>query len=230
MIDTHRAARHYALEGVVIVAGVLIALGADALWGYRVDRIDEQAALRQLDAELESNAAQLASVGAEHRRGLEAASSLLSAVRGTTTLSSDSLRALVRTLDMAWTYNPKLAALESVIQSGRLGLIRDDVLRVELTGWPGVVEDFREEEAGSRQYTQSIQYAALSQVVNWGDIFGPESERGAGEIRIAGDENLESVIAYRYAWFEEILRELEVTEAVLGRLRTRLADNLAGAG
>ena len=228
MSETNRVARHYALEGLVIVAGVLIALGADALWSFRSDRVDEQVALRQLDAELDANAVQLASVGAGHRRGLEAATSFLSVVRGTTTLSTDSIRTLLRTLDMAWTYNPKFAALESVIQSGRLGLIRDDALRVELTGWPGVVEDFREEEEGARRYTQSVQFAALSEVINWGDVYGPESGRGVGEIRIAGDENLESVIAYRHAWFEEILLELEVTEAVLARVRTLLADNLAG--
>ena len=229
MLQTNRVARHYALEGVVIVAGVLIALGADALWSYRGDRSDEQVVLRQLDAELESNAAMLESVGAEHRRGLEAATSLLSAVRGTTTLTSDSVRILLRTLDMAWTYNPKLAALESVIQSGRLGLIRNDALRVELTGWPAVVEDFREEEEGARRYTQSIQFAALSEVINWGDVFGPESGRGTAEIRIEGDKKLESIIAYRHAWFEEVLLELKVTEAVLTRMRTLLADDLAGA-
>ena len=228
-MESNRVARHYALEGAVIVAGILIALGADALWSYRVDRVDEQVALRQLDAEFESNAVQLDSVHTGHRRGLEAAESLLSAIRGTTPLSADSLRTLVWRLDRAWTYNPKLAALESVIQSGRLGLIRDDALRVALMGWPGVIEDYREEEEAARQYAFSVQFAALSEVMNWGDVYGPESERGSGAIRVEGNEKLESVIAYRHAWYEEILRELDATTAALTRMRSLLQENLAGA-
>jgi len=226
--ETSRGVRRYAAEGAVIVVGILIALGADALWSYRIDRVDERVALRQLDAEFESNAAQLDSVYDGHRRGLGAATTLLSAIRGTMTIPTDSVRTLVYLLDEAWTYNPKLAALESVTRSGRLGLIRDDSLRMELMGWPGVVDDLKEEEVFAAEYVHLQQFGAFSEVLNWGDIYAPESVRGDREIRLVGNENLESIVAYRIGWYEVILDEIALTETVLGRIRGLIATNLTG--
>lgn len=227
MSESSRGVQRYAIEGVVIVLGVLIALAADAAWDYRVDREDERVALRQLDAEFLANASQLDSVSAGHRRGLDAAAILLDAVRGRTTLSADSTRNLVRALDMAWTFNPKLAALESVTQSGQLGLIRDDSLRVALVGWPGIVDDLKEDELFAADYAYSAQYDAISSVLNWGDIYGPDHEQGSRPMQIVGNETLESVLAYRYSWFESVLSELALVEAALSRVRALLDANLA---
>ena len=227
MSESSRGVRRYAIDGLVIVLGVLVALAADAAWDYRVDRADERVALRQLDAEFLANASQLDSVSAGHRQGLEAAAILLDVVRGGTALRADSVRSLVRALDVAWTFNPKLAALESVTQSGRLGLIRDDSLRVELVGWPGTVDDLKEDELFAADYAYSTQFEAFSGALNWGDIYGPDHDRGARPMRIVGNESLESVLAYRYSWFEAVLIELDLVEAALARVRALLDANLA---
>lgn len=228
MSESSGGVQRYAIDGVVIVLGVLIALAADAAWDYRVDRADELVALRQLDAEFLANASQLDSVTAGHRRGLEATAILLDVVRGRATLSADSTRELIRALDVAWTFNPKLAALESVTQSGQLGLIRDNSLRVELVGWPGTVDDLKEDELFAADYTYSTQFDVFSGALNWGDIYGPDHERGSRPMQIVGNESLESVLAYRYSWFEAVLGELALVEAALSRVRTLLDANLSG--
>ena len=227
MSEPGRSVRRYAIEGVVIVLGVLIALAADAAWDYRVDREDERIALRQLDAEFQANASQLDSVSAGHRLGMEAAEILLDAVRGGTTLSADSTLELVRALDQAWTFNPKLAALESVTLSGQLRLIRDDSLRVALVGWPGIVDDLKEDELFAADYTYSTQFDAFSSVLNWGDVYGPTAGRSSRPTKVVGNETLEGVLAYRHSWFEAVLRELALVEASLLRVRTLLAANLS---
>jgi hypothetical protein len=225
--ESSRGVERYAIDGVVIVLGVLIALAADAAWDYRVDRADERVALRQLDAEFRANASQLDSVATGHRLGLDAAAILLDAVRGETALSADSMRNLVRALDVAWTFNPKLAALESVTQSGRLGLIRDDSLRVELVGWPGTVDDLKEDELFAADYAYSTQFDAFSSALNWGDIYGPGHEQASRPMHIVGNDTLESVLAYRYSWFEAVLIELALVEAALSRVRALLDANLS---
>ena len=224
--DTGRRWRRYLAEGTVIVVGILVALAADAIWEYRVDRGDEATALRQLHAEFAANAAQLDTVAAEHRRGIEAVTVLLGAVRGSTMLTPDSVRTLVAFLDAPWTFNPKLAALESVVASGQLRLIRDDSLRVELIGWPGIVEDMREDELFAAQFTYAAQYDLVSGIVNWGDIYGPAEGRQYRPLSIVGEEGLESVLAYRYSWFASILAELTLVEAALARIRALLDENL----
>ena len=226
MSETRRGVGRYAAEGAVIVVGILIALFADAVWDYGVDRTDEKVALRQLEAEFTANAAQLDTVLFEHRRGLLAVESLLATIRGLDSPPADSLRHWIRLLDQAWTFNPKLAALESVIQAGQLGLIRDDSLRVELVGWPGLVEDVREDEVFAAEYAYSRQAEVLSDALNWGDIYGPADGRDYRPIRIVGNDRVEGALAYRYSWYETILGEFELVEASLHRIRALLAENL----
>lgn len=218
--------QRYVTEGVVIVVGILVALAADAAWDYRVDRADERTALRQLEAEFAVNAAQLDTVADKHRQGLQAVTDLLGVVRGSRELPTDSIRSLIAFLDAPWTFNPKLAALESIIASGQLGLIRDDSLRVELVGWPGVLEDMREDELYAADFTYSFQYEVVTGMLDWGDIYGPEEGRPRRPLSLRGNEAYGSVLAYRYSWFTSILDEIARVEAASGRVRALLAENL----
>lgn len=228
MDGTDHRWRRYVAEGIVIVVGILVALAADAMWQYRIDRADEHTMLRELEAEFAANAQQLDSVAAEHRRGREGVRVLLGALRGSLDVPPDSIRDLLELLDAPWTFNPKLAALESVIASGQLGLIRDDSLRIELVGWPAIVEDMKEDELYAAEYVYSKQYDAMSNVLNWSDVYGPEEGRLRRPVSIVGNEGLESVLAYRYSWFDSILDELARVENASLRVRALLARNLTG--
>jgi len=218
-------------EGAGIVAGILIALAADAWWDGQVERRDEQMALRELQEEFHDNAVQLDSVLSYHATGQRAVDVLLSFSRGHVELSADSVRRLIWVLDNPWTYNPKSGALDALIASGRLGIIRDRVLRAELAGWAGLVEDYREEEEHSREYAMGPQYAYFSSVLNWGTVYRVESEPAPASIlRLADDPGFESVVAYRSSFLDGVLTEAQYVAEALARIQELLSASLSAGG
>jgi len=54
--------------------------------------------------------------------------------------------ALVGNSLSAWTYDPVLGGINSLIQSGSLGILRNEALRVAIAGWPDIVADLNEDE------------------------------------------------------------------------------------
>ncbi len=218
-------------EGAVIVAGILIALAVDSWWDGRVERRDEQDALGELQAEFQDNAAQLDSVLWHHATGQRATEVLLSFSRGQVELSADSVRQLIWELDNPWTYNPKSGALDALIASGRLGIIRDRALRTQLAGWEGLLEDYREEEVHSRQYAMGPQYEYFSSVLNWGTVYRVGSEHApASLLSLAGDSGLESVAAYRASFLDGVLTEAQYVAEALATIQGLLSANLVGGG
>jgi hypothetical protein len=214
-------------EGTVIVVGILIALAADAWWDGRVERRDEMDALLELQAEFEDNAIQLDSVLSHHAAGQAAAEVLLSFSRAEAELSADSVRELIWSLDNPWTYNPKSGALDALIASGRLGIIRDRTLRAELAGWSGLVEDYREEEDHARAYAMGPQYEYFASVLNWSALYGADrGQAPASLLRLVGDPGLQSVVAYRASFLEGVVTEAQYIVEALERIQQRLAANL----
>jgi hypothetical protein len=219
-----------AIEGAVIVGSILLAFGIDAWWDERVERTEEQVVLRQLAAEFADNATQLDSVLAIHHRGLEAAAVLLGVARREVRIDADSLRRLVWTVDQPWTFNAKRGALESMIASGQLGIIRNDSLRVALASWPGVLDDFAEDELWAGEFARGEQFSYLSRVVNWSDIYSPREGSAESLRRLEGDPALGSMMAYRISWFETIQAESQLVTETSEQIRGLIRRSLAAGG
>ncbi|HSM05077.1 MAG TPA: hypothetical protein VK858_10635 [Longimicrobiales bacterium] len=144
-------------EFAVIVVGVLVALAIDSWANDQALRSEEADAKRLLHAEFTSNLARLDTARMEHERTLDAGYTLLSLMHGDggpgdVDVSPDLVWAFVST----WTYDPVMGGLNSLIQSGRLGILRDDTLRVALAGWPDIVADLRENEEEEWRFTFQV--------------------------------------------------------------------------
>jgi len=217
----------FVAEGLTIIVGILIALWADAWWEDRSERAAEQVILHQLSAEFADNALQLDSVLDWHQRGLDAARALLGVARGELRLESDSLGRLVWAVDQPWTFNPKQGALESLIGSGQLGIIRDDSLRFALASWPGVLADFTEDERHAGDFTRGPQFDYFSSVLDWSDIYSPREGPLAPSLgHLVGDEGLGSVMSYRISWLETIQGESHGVTEVSNRIRALIRRSL----
>ncbi len=121
-------------EATAVLAGVLLALSADAAWDYRNDRTREQAYLGALHGDFLVNRERIASILASHRRVDASALRLLSIIdsAGRATVSRDSVNQL---LDVFWTlshFDPVVATYDDLVHSGNLTLLRDDTLRTAL--------------------------------------------------------------------------------------------------
>lgn len=136
------------VELVVIVVGILVALGAQALWEYSVERREEREALVALRAEFLESRQNLESARRIHENYAAATATLLQWTGPNPRLpGGDTAAAELNRATLTYsTFNDRNGVLDGVIASGGLRLIRNDALRSMLAGWPAVVEDFTEDE------------------------------------------------------------------------------------
>jgi hypothetical protein len=159
--------RKGAVEVIVIVLGISIALAADALWSARVERQDEQEALGRLYDDFSAALQAMESPKAAHQENLEAFSEMLRLIAaggvppGSYQVPDSLLLAIYGTY--AWT--PPLGALQSLLSAGDIALIRNDSLRAELTAWPEVVKRVNGEEASDRLMYEQVQLPITFQTV-----------------------------------------------------------------
>ncbi len=133
--------RRLVAELIVIVAGVLIALGVDAAWGHLTDRAREADLIADLVEEFRENRVRLSSDIEFNRRAEVAAQEWLEAVEDRAVLPPDSLEAFLFATAIVVRFDPLSGVLRSLIETGELALIREPALRHALAGWLGLVEE-----------------------------------------------------------------------------------------
>jgi hypothetical protein len=130
-----------AVEFVVIVAGVFVALAAESWWSEREDRqyereiredmiIEFEANLRILDADI--------AINEEVRKGVDVL----------VDISDDALFALADTTlsqqlnpYLNWAgFDPEMGSVQAFVESGNIGAIGDRALRLLLARWAGLLE------------------------------------------------------------------------------------------
>jgi hypothetical protein len=173
------------LQGLGVTASILLALALDAAWDYRQDRVEEASALRRLRGEFEVNAQRYETALAAHRRILEEARALVGAIdrlRGDP--SYEAPDSLLANLWNWWTYDPLDGTLNSLIASGRLGLIENDSLRTALASWPDLVADLNEDEGNQRDAVRDHVIPSLAPLVSFRGLLRHQTD----EMRLAAVE------------------------------------------
>lgn len=123
-------ARRLAAEFVVIVVGVLVALGVDAARDARSDRLREATYLQQLHADLLATAEDLDEAISVDRRARDGADRAITALNAATLPPSDSLATwVVAATNSSAAFYPTLGTVTALVESGELRLLRDEDLR-----------------------------------------------------------------------------------------------------
>jgi hypothetical protein len=217
-------------EGTIIVVSILLAFWIDAWWSERQTRAEESEAISQLVADYRTNAERLKIIRGVHEAALEAAYEILArAGMGGQPNNEASTAELVYVALRAWTYDPVLGGTNSLIQSGRLGILSDNALRVALAGWPDIVEDLSGDEWGENRTTFE---RIAPYLIAEGAIF--DALRSAGRLRrldteprsdlshLASDPVFLEMMSWRVNGLENLLDEVDIVEAsiqdILGML------------
>jgi len=131
-----------------VVVSILIAFSLDAWWNSWNDRREEASPLRSLVSDFEKNREQLdlSIQGSEAILGELFALERLSSQSSFSQAQLDSVPNLLDGLYRWLTYNPITSTLDAAISTGSIGLIRNDLLRGELVGWPRALDDSAEQE------------------------------------------------------------------------------------
>jgi len=152
-----RSLRAALLEGLVIVVSILVAFGLDATWARYGEAQAERDILRSLHDEFEDARSRIEGAIAEAHSSLAATAKLMDHLGPSPPeLSSDSAEALVVAILAVNTLEVPAGALNSLLASGELRLVRSDSLRAALARWPALVADVRENYDWQRQTTDGV--------------------------------------------------------------------------
>jgi hypothetical protein len=218
------------LEAVVIVGSILAAFGIDAAWSERQERVDERAAIGQLSADFAVNAARLDTLRTTHELALASSLEILAlAGWGGETEETQLSGELIRNSFRVWTYDPVLGGINSLIQSGNLGILRNEDLRVAIAGWPDLVRDLKEDEERERATVfdrfapyfeeQGVMFDLLADA---GRLDALGSRPRADLSVLLRDSRYLQMISWRVNNLQNVLDEVESVDRSVQRIRQLL--------
>lgn len=244
--NDHRAALAARLfaEFVVIVAGVLVALAAQAAWDVRTERQQEEGYYHALLRDLQSDTAEYAIALRMTRRSIETANYARSVILGDTV---NGTRPLSKSIYYAsWVNYPDWASgtTEELYNAGTIRLIRDRPIKEALHAYRALVAEWRPRMQGPeydafREYRQltiglvPLEAAIAYEQTSLDDesIEGVQVDERALARKVRGDSRLLASTELMILQWESlvVLYEEQIREAVrvLNLIERRIGDEPA---
>jgi hypothetical protein len=149
--------RRLIVEGLVIVASILLAFSIDAAWAQRQLRIEEREALAALEAEFSANLEQVDHIIETYLSDRARVATLRTATPAELrALSQSEVSAMMLATTNIWTFDPALGATDALVSAGRLGVLRDPLLRQALSSFTHLVADAAEDVPPLRSFIDEI--------------------------------------------------------------------------
>jgi hypothetical protein len=139
--------KRISVEGIAIVASILLAFAIDAWWDDRKERELEREALDDLRAEYEDHRDDVTSANARHLNYLLAIQTLLeSCRRGSWDTDEFTLDDAIFALQVPETVDLGAGVRDTLISSGKLDIFQDKNLRYELAEWDSVLFELSDDQ------------------------------------------------------------------------------------
>jgi len=166
-----RTVKSYLLEGIVIVASILVAFALDASWAnYQESRV-EQRILGELKEEFESAKARIEISIAELEAVIEASLELANSLGiEKIALSPDTAEDLAFRILGFNTLEVPTSVVDSIVASGQVRLISNNELREKLAEWPAYISDVRENHEWHRLETDEYLIPYLAKYLSIRDM------------------------------------------------------------
>lgn len=201
-------------EILLVVIGILIALQINNWNEKRKDKEMEVFALNSLYVELQANEKELKETMEYHQRSISALTALMD-IDDTNyiTFTGATLDSLLGEAQWAWTFNPKMGVIKSIISTGQIRNIRNADLRSFITSFEDMVEDSREESDMNNKLIIEQFMPLVNQYVGEGSRgrklgFALKESRFESNYReLFSNREFESLVAYMHLWREDQLSE-----------------------
>src|SRR5215831_8579354 len=154
-------------EVVIVTIGIMIAFGLNAWWEYHKERRIEQVQLRALHADFEANVSRLKDIIVREERIQSASQNLLNMTSGDKRQPSQAVFELLAQVFSSTRFEPVMGAYEELVSSSGLALIRNEKLRMTLTGFASRLNT-RYSEAFSNElyFEKASEYRVLRRDAN----------------------------------------------------------------
>ena len=192
-------AGYFAIESILIMAGVLGALMVNALWQDHTDRVREGQYLDQLLSDALDNRRRLEDVLELERNQQEITRAILAALRIGAPLPADSVRAWRHgETPFPWYSDPRLrdGTITALVETGDINILRDHPLRSATIEYIGLLEaDLGEFARGIALYRNHIDrlYGVMERT--WASSMSPgEDETSRALLTVQDDPDAAVVI------------------------------------
>jgi hypothetical protein len=219
-------------EILIVVVGILLAFGVDALWqGIQDRRIGGEVAAGIAES-VERNRAELVVQYTRREAKLAATRELLGiVVDSRSEASPDSVAALLRTLRSYQDFDSDDSRLRELLASGRMHLIRSADLRVLLAGWERTYEDLRGVEDKAYEHsTQQVDRWLVSRVPVTGGPGRydqvPPRPLTASDLQVLRDLEFENLLRQQYFWDQLAVGRARSVLDLFDEMLRLLADEL----
>jgi hypothetical protein len=176
-----------AIEGLTIIASILLAFGIDAWWDARKERLVEGQYLSALRVEFQNGLDEVSS----DLQNQETLRSLLSYFVRQSSVPPDSLRTILRLAASVNNIAPPTSVMEEIVSSGRLQVIRSAELRESIVAYRQMLEKLEINERVHHDFVNERFIPYLSANIPLWGIVGPIEREAA--LRSASDEELEAL-------------------------------------
>lgn len=159
-------------ESAVIVVSILLAFWIDAWWDERSDALQEHALLTALLDDFRATRDEFESVSRGHKQVFDSMEQLLYwAELGEVPEESRSIvDQLLGSVFYQSTFDPPMGAVDTILSSGRLDLLKNPTLVAELTRWASLVDDLNQKEIVAANHFYQTIYPYLSSKLNIQDL------------------------------------------------------------
>ena len=221
--------RWFGAEYLIVVLGVLTAVGINAWWSDRDARTRERLVLEDLREDFLFNKDEVQRIRGISARFLTLYDQLATlsddAIAG---MPPDSVYAYVESIFISHTYDPVTGSLDALLASGDLGLLRDRALRERLPSFLEVLRDSDEEkQAAFDQVVQMLE--GMPRLGGpWGPPGAPFPAEPADLIRLRNDADYmaQARLLRWVAWYYAEV-ELPVVEVAIDSVLVSLDASLA---
>ena len=236
----------WALELIVLIAGILGAFALDSWWESRAEAQQMVLELRAVSEAFEGDKQQLEFMIDTHRRVVAGLGEILAMQAAAASAGRDRVTvpdSLLFTVLLTPTFDPSLGALRVLIDSGRFALIQDRDLRQSLAGWqerlldaneyqernirfgtddvwPRILYDARHEEASGLLEVAGAYWDAF-----WSGV-GRDAPLPSGTYELFTQDDYRTVIMIKRGTSREWLREWEPLALEMDRVIERIAAEL----
>lgn len=188
MADDNRPLKYlrYAIgEIVLVVIGILIALQINTWNNEQIEKRQEQSVLIGLHETFSNNLDNLNGILDMSYAAFESSKTLLSLMGPNasdyTTQEVDSL--FYHMINYS-TYDPSTGAVDNIINSGKLNIIQNEVLKVSISNWSGMLNDTKKDIDIANNHSFDVLMIYLNDKINLKNIAVPKRVTEATQLDI----------------------------------------------
>ena len=178
MADDNRPLKYmrYAIgEIVLVVIGILIALQINTWNNDRIEKRKEQEVLIGLHETFSRNLENLNFIIAISQDAFDSSKKLLSLMGpNASDYTNQEVDSLIGHMINYSTYDPSTGAVDDIINSGKLNIIQNKVLKVNISNWSGMLNDAKKDIQIANHHTFNVLMIYLNDKINLKNLAVPK--------------------------------------------------------